>query len=51
MNNLKKIAEAETPEVIEALFEEIDPKWSDILPPDRDGLQGARRDAEARLEQ
>lgn len=48
---LKKIAEAETPEIIEALFEEIDTRWDDLMPPDKDGLLGARRDAEARLEQ
>lgn len=50
-HQMATIAAAETPEAIEAIFEAIDPIWSDLMPPDREVLQGARREAEGRLEQ
>lgn len=48
-----KISHAETPDEIEAIFaDHIDPVWDQItFPPDKDALQGARREAERRLEQ
>lgn len=49
--NLKHIAEAETPEALEALFDAIDMRWDDILSADQEALTGARRDAETRMEQ
>lgn len=48
---LNLIAIAEKPERIEEIFEALDPIWSDIMPPDRETLLGARREAEGRLEQ
>jgi hypothetical protein len=48
---LKQVAEAETPEAIETLFESIDAKWEDLLGPDKEALMGARREAESRMEQ
>lgn len=48
---LAAIAAAETPEAIEAIFGAIDPIWSDLMPPDKEQLQGARREAEGKLEQ
>jgi hypothetical protein len=48
---LKQVAEAETPEEIETLFEAIDAKWDDLLGPDKEALMGARREAESRMEQ
>ncbi len=50
-HQLTSIAAVETPEALEAIFELYDPIWSDIMPPDREALQGARREAERRLEQ
>jgi phage recombination protein Bet len=47
---LKQLAEAHTPEAIEALFESIDAKWEDLLGPDKEALMGARREAERRME-
>ena len=40
--NLKHIAEAETPEALEALFEAIDTRWDDILSADQETLTEAR---------
>jgi phage recombination protein Bet len=48
---LDQIASATAPEEIEAIFEEMDPIWSELMPPDREELLGARRDAEGKLEQ
>lgn len=48
---LAAVAAAETPEVIEAIYEALDPIWPELMPPDREVLQGARREAESRLEQ
>ncbi len=49
--NLKHIAEAETPEALEALFEAIDMRWDDILSADQESLTEARADADRRMEQ
>lgn len=48
-----RLAKAEKPEDIEVIWDEVvDPVWSEItFPADKDALQGARRDAESRLEQ
>ncbi len=48
---LEAVAKAETPDAIEAMYEEMDSIWQDIMPPDREMLLGARREAERRLEQ
>lgn len=48
---LKAITEAETPEYLEVLFEAVDARWSDLMPPDRETIAGAKREAESRLEQ
>lgn len=48
--NIDQIATAETPEAIETLFETIDGRWNDLFPADKDLFQGARREAEGRLE-
>jgi hypothetical protein len=48
---LDQIAKAETPEQIETMFERIDGIWSELMPPDKEALLGARREAETRLEQ
>jgi len=48
--NLRQIDEAETLERIEALFEAIDARWSDLMPPDKETLLGARKQAESEFE-
>lgn len=50
-HQLTMIAAAETPDRIEEIFEALDGIWSDLMPPDRETLMGARREAESRLEQ
>jgi hypothetical protein len=44
---LKKIAASDD---LDAIFESIDPFWSDLMPPDKDALQAARRAREEKLE-
>lgn len=48
---LKLISAAETPDRIEEIFEALDGVWADLMPPDKEELLGARREAEGRLEQ
>jgi phage recombination protein Bet len=48
---LKQILGAETPERIDDIFEALDGVWDQIMPPDKENLMGARREAERRLEQ
>lgn len=48
---LKLISAAETPDRIEEIFEALDGVWADLMPPDKEQLLGARREAESRLEQ
>ena len=48
---LKLISAAETPDRIEEIFEALDGVWSDLMPPDKEQLLGARREAESKLEQ
>jgi len=50
-HQLKMIAAAKTPERIEEIFEALDLVWSDLMPPDRETLLGARRAAEGKMEQ
>ena len=50
-HQLNLIAAAETPERIEEIFEGLDAVWGDLMPPDKDTLLGARREAEGKLEQ
>ena len=49
--NLEQVSKAETPEAIDTIYEAIDAHWQDLMPPDKEILLGARRDAEGRLEQ
>lgn len=49
--NLEQIAKAETPETIDAIFEAIDGRWDALMPPDKESLMYARREAEGKLEQ
>lgn len=47
---LSAVAAAKSGDEIEALFDKIDERWVNLMPPDKDSLQAARREAEQRLE-
>jgi hypothetical protein len=48
---LETIAAVQNPELLETIFEQLDSRWPDLFPADREILLGARRQAEARFEQ
>jgi hypothetical protein len=50
-HQLTMIAAAETPDRIEEIFEALDGVWENLFPSDKETLMGARREAEAKLEQ
>ncbi len=47
---VKQITETEAGDPMEALFESFDPWWSDLMPPDRETLIGARKARETAQE-
>ena len=48
---LKEIAAVQDADALDAIYERLDLRWVDLMPPDRDTLLAARREAEFRLEQ
>jgi ERF superfamily len=48
---LDRLAHAQSPDEIESVWDEyVEPHWDTLMPPDKEELQGARRQAEGRLE-